>query len=173
MLLHEARRAARVDAQGDVVLLEDQDRALWNKDLLQEGTTLVGKALASQKFGPYTVQAAISAVHAAAANPNATDWPQIVALYDVLLQMEPSPVIELNRAVAVAMRDGPAAGLALIERINRKGGLSGYLWLYSAQADLYRRLGRVPEARAAYEKALSLSEQEPEKRFLEKRLREL
>jgi RNA polymerase sigma-70 factor, ECF subfamily len=173
MLLNESRRSARASAEGDLVLLENQDRSLWDRGLIQEGVELVKKALTTQRFGPYTVQAAIAAVHAEAPRAAATDWAEIVALYDVLLQLEPSPVIRLNRAVAVAMRDGPAVGLALMEDINKEGQLSGYYWLYSAQADLYRRLGRVAEARAAYQKALSMSEQEPEKRFLERRLREL
>jgi RNA polymerase sigma-70 factor (ECF subfamily) len=153
--------------------LEDQDRALWDKHLIDEGTTLVKKALISQRFGPYTIQAAISAVHAAAKNSAATDWNEIVGLYDVLLRFDPSPVVELNRAVAVAMRDGPAAGLTLIESLHKKGELSDYQWLYSAQADLYRRLGKRPEAQAAYQKALKISQLEPEQRFLKKRLAEL
>lgn len=166
-------RAARTSAQGDVVLLEDQDRSLWDRDLIREGTALVEKALTSRRFGPNTLQAAIAAVHGEAAAAEATDWAQIVALYDLLLQMEPSPVIRLNRAVAVAMRDGPAAGLALIQDLNKEGELAGYQWLYSAQADLHRRLGQAPEAQAAYRKALSMSQQEPERRYLERRLQEL
>ena len=133
--------------------MEDQDRALWNPDLIREGTSLVEEALRSGRAGPYSLQAAISAVHSGARTPAQTDWAQIIALYDVLLQIEPSPVIQLNRAVAVAMKDGPAAGLALIETINKEGALADYQWIYSAQADLYRRLGKVAEAEAAYRKA--------------------
>jgi RNA polymerase sigma-70 factor (ECF subfamily) len=173
MLLHESRRAARTSPAGDVILLDDQDRSLWNRDQIAEGRELVERALSSRQFGPYTLQAAIAAVHAGAESPAATDWPQIVALYDVLAQSQPSPVIELNRAVAVAMRDGPAAGLVLIDAILARGDLAGYHLAHSARAELCRRLGRTAEARASYERALGLTQQEPERRFLERRLREL
>ena len=171
MLLQESRRPARATPSGDLVTLEEQDRALWNRGLITEGVALVERALASRRFGPYTLQAAIAAVHAEAPTAQATDWAQIVGLYEVLLQMDPSPVIELNRAVAVAMRDGPAAGLALIEGLGKK--LDDYHLLHAARADLCRRLGRAAEARASYRKALALVRQAPEKRFLEKRLAEL
>ena len=173
MLLHESRRAARATASGDLILLEDQDRARWNRAQIAEGIALVETALASGRFGPYTVQAAIAAVHAEAADVATTDWAQIVALYGVLLQMTPSPIVELNRAVAVAMRDGPAAGLALIDAILARGDLTGYHLAHSARADLCRRLGHVEDARASYERALELTQQGPERRFLEGRLREL
>jgi RNA polymerase sigma-70 factor (ECF subfamily) len=173
MLLHESRRAARSSPAGEVVLLDDQDRALWNRAQIAEGAGLVERALASRRFGPYTLQAAIAAVHAQAPSAAATDWSQIVGLYDVLARVEPSPVVELNRAVAVAMRDGPAAGLALIDAILARGELEGYRLAHSARADLCRRLGRAAEARASYERALALTRQEPERRFLERRLREL
>jgi RNA polymerase sigma-70 factor (ECF subfamily) len=170
MLLHDSRRAARTAPDGDLILLEDQDRALWNREQIAEGTRLVEQALASRRFGPYTLQAAIAAVHAEAPSAAATDWAQIVGLYGVLLRVEPSPVIELNRAVAVAMRDGPAAGLALIDAILARGELADYRLAHAARADLCRRLGLVAEARAAYERALALTRQEPERRFLERRL---
>jgi RNA polymerase sigma-70 factor (ECF subfamily) len=173
MLLHESRRAARATPAGDVVLLDAQDRSLWDKKLIAEGSALVERALASRRFGSYTLQAAIAAVHAAAPNAEATDWREIVGLYDLLLAAEPSPVIELNRAVAVAMRDGPAAGLALVDAILARGELQDYRLAHAARADLCRRLGRSDEARAAYQRALALSRQEPERRFLERRLREL
>jgi RNA polymerase sigma-70 factor (ECF subfamily) len=173
MLLHEARRAARTSPTGDIVLLEDQDRGLWDQAQIAEGAALVARALASRSFGPYTLQAAIAAVHARAPSVAATDWPQIVALYDLLAQAVPSPVIELNRAVAVAMRDGPAAGLALIDAILARGELADYHLAHAARADMCRRLDRPAEARAAYERALSLARQEPERRFIEGRLREL
>jgi len=173
MLLHESRRAARTSPTGDVVLLDDQDRSLWNRAHIAEGSALVERALASRRFGPYTLQAAIAAVHAEALDPAATDWAQIVGLYDVLARVEPSPVIELNRAAAVAMRDGPAAGLALIDAILARGDLTDYHLAHSARADLCRRLGRAAEARASYERALALTRQEPERRFLERRLGEL
>ncbi|HET7573490.1 MAG TPA: RNA polymerase sigma factor [Solirubrobacterales bacterium] len=173
MLLHESRRAARTAPNGDLILLEDQDRALWNRAQIADGTALVERALAAGTVGPYTLQAAISAVHAAAETPAATDWAQIVALYDVLAQIEPSPVVELNRAVAVAMRDGPAAGLALIDGILARGDLGNYYLAHSARAELNRRLGQTAEARAAYERALALTRQEPERRFLERRLHAL
>jgi RNA polymerase sigma-70 factor, ECF subfamily len=173
MLLHDSRRAARTSPSGELILLDDQDRLLWNRDQIAEGLTLVERALASRQVGPYTIQAAIAAVHANASNGAGTDWNQIVALYDLLAQAEPSPVVELNRAVAVAMRDGPAAGLALIDTILEEGNLSHYHLAHAARADLCRRLGRMAEARASYERALSLAEQEPERRFLERRLAQL
>jgi RNA polymerase sigma-70 factor (ECF subfamily) len=173
MLLQESRRAARTSPSGDLVLLEHQDRSLWNRDYIKEGLALVERALASRRFGPYTLQAAIAAVHAEAASPAATDWSQIVALYDLLLQAEPSPIIELNRAVALAMRDGPGAGLTLIDAILARGDLQHYHLTHAARADLCRRLGRRAEARASYERALGLARQEPERRFLERRLAEL
>jgi RNA polymerase sigma-70 factor (ECF subfamily) len=150
MLLHESRRLARMDDNGDLILLEDQDRSRWNRDLVQEGIALVEAALRSGRFGSYTLQAAIAAVHAEAGTIQQTDWPQIVALYDRLLELEPSPVIRLNRAVAVAMRDGPEAGLALINRLKQEEDLGDYYWLYAAEADLYRRLENTAEAQAAY-----------------------
>ncbi len=170
MLLHDSRRAARASPTGDLILLDDQDRSLWNRDQIVEGAALVERALSSRRIGPYTVQAAIAAVHAQAPGPAATDWAQIVALYDVLMRTNPSPVVELNRAVAVAMRDGPAAGLALVDAILARGDLEKYHLAHSARADLCRRLGRTAEARASYERALSLTQQEPERRFLERRL---
>jgi RNA polymerase sigma-70 factor, ECF subfamily len=173
MLLHESRRAARATAEGDVILMEDQDRTRWDRELIVEGKRLVESALASRRFGVYTIQAAISAVHADAPSAAQTDWAQIVALYDVLLRSAPSPVIELNRAVAVAMRDGLESGLALIDAILARGDLSEYHLAHAARADLSRRLGRAEEARAAYERALVLAQQEPERRFLRKRLTEL
>jgi RNA polymerase sigma-70 factor (ECF subfamily) len=173
MLLHESRRAARATAAGDLVLMEDQDRRLWNAAYIAEGRTLVARAWASGEAGPYTIQAAIAAVHAEASDPTATDWSRIVALYDLLLRIEPSPIIELNRAVAVAMRDGPESGLRLIDAILSRGALGDYHLAHSARADLCRRLGRRTEARAAYEHALSLAKQQPERRFLQKRLLEL
>jgi len=173
MLLHESRRAARTSPAGDLILLDEQDRSLWNRKLITEGTALVEQALSSGRAGPYSVQAAISAVHAEAPSAAATDWAQIVALYDVLVQAEPSPVIELNRAVAVAMRDGPEAGLRLVDGILAGGELAQYHLAHSARAELCRRLGRNAEARAAYQQALGLVKQEPERRFLERRLAEL
>ncbi len=173
MLLHESRRAARTGPTGELILLDDQDRARWSRTLIGEGTGLVERALASRRIGPYTLQAAISAVHAAAPTAAATDWAQIVGLYDVLVRADPSPVIELNRAVAVAMRDGPAAGLALIDAILGRGALADYHLAHSARAELCRRLGRAADARASYTRALDLARQEPQRRFLERRLREL
>lgn len=173
MLLHESRRAARATPEGDLILLEDQDRSQWNHELIAEGRRLVERSLASRRFGVYTIQAAISAVHADATSTAATDWTQITALYDVLMRSAPSPVIELNRAVAVAMRDGPEAGLALIDAVLNRGDLSDYHLAYAARADLCRRLGRKQEAAAAYEQALALAQQEPERRFLKRRLQEL
>ncbi len=173
MVLQESRRAARTSPTGDLVLLEDQDRSRWDRELIAEGLDLVERALTSRRFGPYTLQAAIAAVHAEAPNPAATDWAQIVALYDLLARAEPSPVVELNRAVAVAMRDGPLAGLALIDAILGGGELEKYHLAHAARADLCRRLGRTAEARAAYKQALALARQAPEQRFLERRLAEL
>jgi RNA polymerase sigma-70 factor (ECF subfamily) len=173
MLLQESRRAARTSPTGELILLENQDRSRWNREQIAEGVALVERALLSRRFGPYTLQAAIVAVHSEAPSAAATDWPQIVALYSVLARAEPSPVVELNRAVAVAMRDGPEAGLKLIEAILGRGELADYHLAHSARADLYRRLGKTAEARSAYEQALALTRQEPERRFLENRLREL
>jgi RNA polymerase sigma-70 factor (ECF subfamily) len=173
MLLHDSRRSARTSPDGELILLENQDRSLWNRQQIAEGVALVQQALASRRFGPYTLQAAIAAVHAEAPNAAATDWAQIVALYDLLVQMVPSPVVELNRAVAVAMRDGPQAGLALIDDILARGELADYHLAHSARADFLRRLGRSGEAAAAYRAALDLARQEPERRFIEGRLREL
>ncbi len=170
MLLHDSRRAARTSPSGELILLDDQDRSLWNRDRIAEGSALVERALAARQVGPYTIQAAIAAVHANAANAAATDWTQIVALYDLLARAEPSPVVELNRAVAMAMRDGPSAGLALIDAILGRGDLSDYHFAHAARADLCRRLGRIAEAKVSYERALSLTEQEPERRFLKRRL---
>lgn len=173
MLLQESRRTARTSPTGELILLEHQDRSLWNREQIMEGITLVEQALLSRRFGSYTLQAAIAAVHSEAADPVLIDWPQIVALYNALLQMEPSPVVELNRAVAVAMRDGPEAGLKLIDAIFARGELTDYHLAHSARADLYRRLGRKTEARSAYERALALTRLAPERSFLEKRLCEL
>jgi RNA polymerase sigma-70 factor (ECF subfamily) len=173
MLLHDSRRAARTSPSGELILLDDQDRSLWNRDQIAAGVTLVERALASRQVGPYTIQAAIAAVHANAPNAAATDWAQIVALYDLLARAEPSPVVELNRAVAVAMHDGPAAGLALIDAILERGDLSDYHLAHAARADLCRRLGRIAEAKVSYERALRLTEQEPERQFLQRRLAEL
>jgi RNA polymerase sigma-70 factor (ECF subfamily) len=173
MLLQESRRAARTSPGGDLILLEDQDRSLWNRAYIAEGMALVERALASRRFGPYTIQAAIAAVHAKAPTAAATDWAQLVGLYDLLARAAPSSVIELNRAVAIAMRDGPAAGLELIDAILARGELARYHLVHSARAELCRRLGKIAEARAAYERALALTRQAPERRFLEGRLREL
>ncbi len=173
MLLHESRREARVSAGGELVLLEHQDRSAWNHALIREGIALVERALATRRFGPYALQAAIAAVHAEAATPEATDWRQICALYAALLAMQPSPVIELNRAAAVAMHEGPVAGLALIDALLARGELRDYHLAHAARADLHRRLGHRDEARAAYAQALALAKSEPEQRYLEKRLREL
>jgi RNA polymerase sigma-70 factor (ECF subfamily) len=173
MLLHDSRRAARTSPTGDLILLENQDRALWNRDQITEGVSLVARALSSGQVGPYTIQAAIASAHAQAPSSATTDWTQIVSLYDLLMRAEPSPVVELNRSVAVAMRDGPAAGLSLIDAILARGELGKYHLAYAARADLCRRLGQTVEARASYEQALSLTQQEPERRFLERRLAEL
>jgi len=172
MLLHDSRRAARTSPTGELVLLDDQDRALWNQDQIVEGAALVTRALSSRRIGPYTLQAAIAVVHAQAPSA-ATDWAQIVGLYDLLLHADPSPVVELNRAVAVAMRDGPLAGLRLIDAILARGDLGNYHLAHAARADLCRRLGCTAEARASYAQALLLTQQEPERRFLTRRLAEL
>lgn len=173
MLLQESRRLARTSSAGELILLENQDRALWNRAQITEGVALVEKALASRRFGPYTLQAAIAAVHAEAESSAATDWRQIVALYNQLVRMQPSPVIHLNRAVAIAMHEGPQAGLEQIEAVLHQGGLSNYYLAHSARADMYRRLGRTVEARSAYEKALALTQQEPERQFLQDRIRQM
>ena len=173
LLLQDSRRAARMSAEGDVVLLEDQERGLWNQEQIVEGTRLVEQALSSGSAGPYAIQAAIAAVHAEAATAAATDWDEIVGLYDLLVAMSPSPVVELNRAVAVAMRDGPAAGLAIIDALLARGELKDYRLAHAAHAELCRRLGRTADARASFERALKLTKQEPERRFLERRLEEL
>jgi RNA polymerase sigma-70 factor (ECF subfamily) len=173
MLLHESRRAARTSPAGELILLENQDRSLWNREQIAEGVALLEKALKSRRFGPYTLQAAIAAVHAEAGSVAATDWRQIVALYDRLLRIQPSPVVQLNRAVAIAMCDGPEAGLALIDAVLEHGELANYYLAHSARADMYRRLGRTAEARASYEKALALTQQEPERQFLQERMRQL
>src|SRR5690606_35702574 len=168
MLLHESRRAARATPDGEVIVLEEQDRDLWDRALIAEGAALVQRAMLSGRLGPYTLQAAIAAVHAAAPSVSATNWAQIVALYDMLLRVAPSPVAALSRSVAVAMRDGPAAGLALIEALLESGGLAGYYLAHAARADLHRRLGQTEAARAAYARALALTHQGPERRFLER-----
>jgi len=173
LLLQDSRRAARMSAEGDVVLLEDQERGLWNREQIVEGTRLVEQALSSGSAGPYAIQAAIAAVHAEAATAAATDWDEIVGLYDLLVAMSPSPVVELNRAVAVAMRDGPAAGLAIIDALLARGELKDYRLAHAARAELCRRLGRTADARASFERALKLAKQEPERRLIERRLAEL
>lgn len=173
MVLHESRRTARSSPDGDLILLSDQDRSLWNADQIREGQSLVERALASPPFGTYTIQAAIAAIHAEAATVAATDWVQIVALYDLLFRANPSPVVELNRAVAIAMRDGPSAGVSIIEAILERGDLVDYHLIHAARADLYRQLGKTAQARESYRNALALVQQAPERRFLEKRLREL
>ena len=173
MLLHESRRVARTSADGEIVLLDEQDRSLWNRQLIAEGCQLVERALSSRRFGTYSLQAAISAVHAEADSAASTDWAQITGLYDALLRVHPSPVVALNRAAAVGMRDGPAAGLALVDAIIEQGELAEYRLAHACRADFLRRLGQPAEAVAAYRHALSLSRQEPERRFFERRLREL
>lgn len=173
MLLHESRRAARASESGELILLDAQDRSLWDRDLIAEGVALVTRALSSRRFGPYTLQAAIAAVHAEASSPAQTDWQEIVGLYDVLSRVDPSPVVELNRAVAVAMRDGPEAGLELVDALLAAGELRNYHLIHAARADLCRRLGRKTDARESYERALGLTRLEPEKRFIEQRLKEL
>lgn len=173
MVLHESRREARASASGEIVLLDEQDRSRWDRALIAEGSRLVERALTTRRFGPYTIQAAIAALHCEAASVDSTDWAEIVGLYDVLLRLEPSPIVELNRAVAVAMRDGPEAGLALVDAILERGDLADYRLAHAARADFCRRLGRTKDARAAYERALALAKQEPDRRFLERRLAEL
>ncbi len=173
MLLQESRRAARTSPTGELILLENQDRSLWNREQITEGVALVEKALSSRRFGAYTLQAAIAAVHADAESAAATDWRQIVAIYDQLARMQPSPVVHLNRAVAIAMRDGPEAGLAHIDAVLEHGELANYYLAHSARAEMCRRLGRTAEARASYERALALTQQEPERHFLEERIRQL
>jgi RNA polymerase sigma-70 factor (ECF subfamily) len=173
MLLQESRRAARTSPDGELVLLEAQDRSLWNREQIREGLALVEQALASRRIGPYTLQAAIAAVHAEAQDAASTDWGQIVGLYDVLRRAMPSPVVGLNRAVAVAMRDGPVAGLALVDAILSRGELTDYHLAHSVRAELCRRLGRIEEARVSFQLALELAQQEPERRFLQRRLSEL
>jgi RNA polymerase sigma-70 factor (ECF subfamily) len=173
MLLQESRRAARTSPTGELVLLDNQDRWLWNREQIAEGVALVEKALNSRRFGAYTLQAAIAAVHAEAESAAATDWRQIVALYNQLVRIHPSPVAHLNRAVAIAMRDGPEAGLTHIDAVLEHGELANYYLAHSARADLYRRLGRTAEARSSYEKALALTQQEPERQFLQERIRQL
>ena len=173
VLLQDSRRAARTSADGELIVLEDQDRALWNRGQIEEGSALVSQALASGRFGPYTLQAAIAAIHCQAARATDTDWQEIVALYDLLRRMEPTPVVDLNRAVAIAMRDGPAAGLALVDELLARGELAEYRLAHAARADLCRRLGRTREARKAYERALALTGQETERRYLARRLAEL
>jgi len=173
MLLHEARRTARTSPTGELILLDEQDRSLWDRGQIAEGSALVDQAFASRRIGPYTLQAAVAAVHAEAPVAAATDWNRIVGFYDVLVRAEPSPIVELNRAAALAMRDGPAAGLALIDQILGRGDLADYPLAHSARADLCRRLGKIADARASYERALDLTRQEPQRRFLERRLAEL
>ncbi len=173
MLLQESRHAARTSPSGELILLENQDRSLWNREQIAEGVALLQKALKSRRFGSYTLQAAIAAVHAEAESVAVTDWGQIVALYDQLVRIQPSPVVQLNRAVAIAMRDGPEAGLTEIEAVLEQGELANYYLAHSARADMYRRLGRTAEARSSYEKALALTQQEPERQFLQERIRQL
>src|SRR6202790_4510378 len=173
MLLHESRHAARTSPTGEMILLENQDRSLWNREQIAEGMALLEKAVKSRRFGSYTLQAAIAAVHAEAESVAVTDWRQIVALYDQLLRIQPSPVVQLNRAVAIAMRDGPEAGLTHIDAVLEHGELANYYLAHSARADMCRRLGRTAEARSSYEKALALTQQEPERRFLQERVRQL
>ena len=173
MLLHESRRAARTSADGELMLLDDQDRSRWNREQIAAGSALVERALAMRRLGRYAIQAAIAAVHANAAAASATDWPQIVGLYDVLVRLDSSAVVQLNRAAAVAMRDGPLAGLTIIDAILAGGELADYRHAHSARAELCRRLGRIEEARASYQHALGLTRQEPERRFLERRLAEI
>jgi RNA polymerase sigma-70 factor (ECF subfamily) len=173
MLLQESRRAARATPDGELILLADQDRSIWNRAQIAEGSALAARALAGPRIGPYAIQAAIAAAHAAAATADATDWARIVSLYDLLMQADPTPVVELNRAVAVSMRDGPAAGLALVDDLLARGDLDDYRLAHAARADLCRRLGRAADARASYQRALDLTRQAPERRFLERRLAEL
>jgi RNA polymerase sigma-70 factor (ECF subfamily) len=173
MLLQESRHAARTSPTGELILLENQDRSLWNREQIAEGVALLEKALKSRRFGAYTLQAAIAAVHAEAESVTATDWRQIVAIYDQLVRIQPSPVVHLNRAVAIAMRDGPEVGLTHIDAVLEHGELANYYLAHSARADMCRRLGRTAEARSSYEKALALTQQEPERQFLQERIRQL
>jgi RNA polymerase sigma-70 factor, ECF subfamily len=173
MLLQESRRAARTSPTGELILLENQDRSLWNRDQIAEGAALLEKALKTRRFGSYTLQAAIAGVHAQAESMAVTDWGKIVTLYDQLAQIQPSPVVKLNRAVAIAMRDGPQAGLTQIDAVLEQGELANYYLAHSARADMYRRLGKKEMARSAYEKALALTQQEPERQFLQERIRQL
>jgi RNA polymerase sigma-70 factor (ECF subfamily) len=173
MLLHESRRAARTSPTGELILLENQDRSLWNREQIAEGLALLERALKSRRFGSYTLQAAIAAVHAEAQSAAVTDWRQIVELYDQLVRIQPSPVVQLNRAVAIAMRDGPEAGLAHIDAVMEHGELANYYLAHSARADMFRRLGRTAEAKSSYERALALTQQEPERQFLQDRIRQL
>jgi RNA polymerase sigma-70 factor, ECF subfamily len=173
MLLQESRHAARTSPTGEMILLENQDRSLWNREQIAEGVALLEKALKSRRFGSYTLQAAIAAVHAQAESVAVTDWRQIVALYDQLARIQPSPVVQLNRAVAIAMRDGPEAGLTHINAVLERGELANYYLAHSARADMYRRLGRTAEAKSSYERALALTQQEPERQFLQERIRQL
>jgi RNA polymerase sigma-70 factor (ECF subfamily) len=173
MLLHESRRPARTNLTGDLILLEDQDRSLWDREIIEEGVALVERAFSSKWPGPYTLQAAIAALHAEAKSPDATDWAQIVELYSLLLRINPSPVIELNRAVAIAMHKGPEAGLQQVDAILERGELNDYIFAHSARAELCRKIGRTNEARASWERALALAQQDPERRFIERKLKEL
>jgi RNA polymerase sigma-70 factor (ECF subfamily) len=173
MLLHESRRPARTTPAGDLILLEDQDRSLWDHDMIKEGLSLVERAFSSKQAGPYTLQAAIAALHAEAKSPDATDWEQIAGLYSLLLRINPSPVIELNRAVAIAMHKGPEAGLQQIDAILGRGKLNDYHLAHSARAELCRKIGRKNDARTSWERALTLAQQDPERRFIERKLREL
>jgi RNA polymerase sigma-70 factor (ECF subfamily) len=173
MLLQESRRAARTSPAGELILLENQDRSLWNRSHIEEGLALLKKALSSRRFGPYTLQAAIAAVHAEAESVAATDWRQIVSIYDQLVRIQPSPIVHLNRAVAIGLRDGPEAGLTQIDAVLKDGELANYYLAHSARADMCRRLGRTAEARSSYEKALALTQQEPERQFLQERIRKL
>jgi RNA polymerase sigma-70 factor (ECF subfamily) len=173
MLLQESRHAARTSPAGELILLEHQDRSLWNREEIAEGVALLERALKSRRFGAYTLQAAIAAVHTEAGSVAATDWGQIVALYDQLVRVQPTPVVQLNRAVAIAMRDGPEAGLAHIDAVLERGELADYYLAHSARADMCRRLGKTAEARSSYEKALALTQQEPERQFLQARIRQL
>jgi len=173
MVLHDSRRAARSSTEGDLVLLEDQDRSLWNRELIAEGKALLARGMAQEPIGPFAIQAAIAAVHADAPSTAATDWGQIVLLYDLLSRAAPSPIVELNRAVAVAMRDGPETGLQLIEDLLARGDLAGYHLAHAARADLLRRMGKMAQARVSYQQSLGLARQDPERRFLERRIAEL
>lgn len=173
MLLHESRRAARTTPAGDLILLEEQDRSLWDRDMIGEGLMQVKQAFSTNRIGPYTLQAAIAAVHAEAESSDATDWAQIAGLYSLLLRINPSPVIELNRAVAIAMHEGPEAGLQQIDELLKRGELTDYHLAHSARAELCRKVGSVEKARTSWERALALAQQDPERRFIEQKLREL